>query len=118
MTSPAPRRSAGWFDLRLRRGAGRGCRSAAAPSWLVAPRDGAADEYSHAPLQGAAEPQSTTPGPLSRRGFLGGTAALLLAVGASGLLVPGRAAAAQDDIEPAFTHPTPACCTPPTTSPA
>jgi hypothetical protein len=30
----------------------------------------------------------------SRRGFLGGAAALLLASGASGLLVPGTAAAA------------------------
>ncbi|MCX4407195.1 alginate lyase family protein [Streptomyces sp. NBC_01764] len=29
----------------------------------------------------------------------------MLAVGAGGLLVPGRAAAAQDDTEPAFTHP-------------
>ncbi|MET7571479.1 alginate lyase family protein [Streptomyces sp. NPDC005492] len=41
----------------------------------------------------------------SRRGFLGGTAALLLASGASGLLVPGRAAAAQDDTGTTFTHP-------------
>ncbi|MER7179653.1 alginate lyase family protein [Streptomyces hyaluromycini] len=40
----------------------------------------------------------------SRRGFLGGTAALLLATGASGLLVPGRAAA-QDQDAVAFAHP-------------
>ncbi|MEV6483257.1 alginate lyase family protein [Streptomyces sp. NPDC051576] len=46
----------------------------------------------------------TIPAP-SRRGFLGGTAALLLASGASGLLVPGRAAAAQDDTGVTFTHP-------------
>ena len=52
----------------------------------------------------------TVPAPQtpSRRGFLGGTAALLLASGASGLLVPGtaRAAAAQDDTgRRAFAHP-------------
>ncbi|MFJ8590948.1 alginate lyase family protein [Streptomyces sp. NPDC093598] len=43
----------------------------------------------------------------SRRGFLGGAAALLLASGASGLLVPGTArAAGQDRAAPrAFTHP-------------
>ncbi|MFF7645289.1 alginate lyase family protein [Streptomyces canus] len=43
----------------------------------------------------------------SRRGFLGGTAALLLAAGASGLLVPGAApAAAQSDAgAKGFTHP-------------
>nr|WP_043671034.1 alginate lyase family protein [Streptomyces xylophagus] len=47
----------------------------------------------------------TTSGPLSRRGLLGGAAALLLASGASGLLVPGRAAAAPDDTEVTFSHP-------------
>lgn len=42
----------------------------------------------------------------SRRGFLGGAAALLLASGASGLLVPGTARAAQDDAGlRAFAHP-------------
>ncbi|MET9830255.1 alginate lyase family protein [Streptomyces sp. NPDC006385] len=43
----------------------------------------------------------------TRRGFLGGTAALLLASGASGLLVPGTArAAAHNATGPrAFTHP-------------
>lgn len=40
----------------------------------------------------------------SRRGFLGGTAALLLATGASGLLVPGRASA-RENPPTAFTHP-------------
>jgi len=40
----------------------------------------------------------------SRRGFLGGTAALLLATGASGLLVPGRASARENPTT-AFTHP-------------
>jgi hypothetical protein len=47
-----------------------------------------------------------TPAP-SRRGFLGGTAALLLAAGASGLLAPGtaRAAAQNDTGARAFTHP-------------
>ncbi|SEC78701.1 Putative Ig domain-containing protein [Streptomyces sp. 3213] len=77
----------------------RGRRSAAAPLGLGEPRGGAADEYSPAPLRGAAEPS------LSRRGFLGGTAALLLASGASGLLVPGRAAAAPDDAGVTFSHP-------------
>ncbi|MGI5459028.1 alginate lyase family protein [Streptomyces sp. CA-249302] len=49
----------------------------------------------------------TTPAP-SRRGFLGGTAALLLAAGASGLLVPGRAQAAENGYDTglrAFAHP-------------
>ncbi|WP_369249972.1 alginate lyase family protein [Streptomyces sp. R41] len=46
----------------------------------------------------------------SRRGFLGNAAALLLVSGASGLLVPGTARAAQDENEDetgrgAFTHP-------------
>jgi hypothetical protein len=46
----------------------------------------------------------------SRRGFLGGTAALLLAAGASGLLVPGTARAAESGDETTadgrqFTHP-------------
>ncbi|NUS29104.1 MAG: Ig family protein [Streptomyces sp.] len=42
----------------------------------------------------------------SRRGFLGGTAVLLLAAGASGLLAPGRAQAAQlADHRRAFAHP-------------
>ncbi|MEU9451292.1 alginate lyase family protein [Streptomyces sp. NPDC048277] len=42
----------------------------------------------------------------SRRSFLGGTAALLLASGMSGLLVPGTAAAAESDTGTrAFTHP-------------
>ncbi|MFF0161416.1 alginate lyase family protein [Streptomyces sp. NPDC005263] len=47
-----------------------------------------------------------TPAP-SRRGFLGGTAALLLVAGASGLLAPGtaRAAAAQHTGSRTFTHP-------------
>jgi hypothetical protein len=40
----------------------------------------------------------------SRRGFLGGTAALLLATGASGLLLPGRASARENPTT-AFTHP-------------
>ncbi|RMB81959.1 hypothetical protein CTZ28_32060 [Streptomyces shenzhenensis] len=56
-------------------------RSAAAPSWLVAPpssrlrsnrgdphRGGAAYQYSPAPLQGAVEPQRTSPDLLSPRG--------------------------------------------------
>ncbi|MGW1210122.1 putative Ig domain-containing protein [Streptomyces sp. NPDC002499] len=47
-------------------------------------------------------PAPVTP---SRRGFLGGTAALLLASGASGLLVPGRAVAAGGDSEVTFSHP-------------
>ncbi|MFF6947841.1 alginate lyase family protein [Streptomyces iakyrus] len=48
----------------------------------------------------------STPAP-SRRGFLGGAAALLLASGASGLLVPGTArAAGPDGTAPrSFTHP-------------
>ncbi|MER7789252.1 alginate lyase family protein [Streptomyces sp. NPDC097640] len=48
-----------------------------------------------------------TASPTSRRGFLGGTAALLLAAGASGTLVPGAArAAAQDGAGSRdFTHP-------------
>ncbi|MCI3271529.1 putative Ig domain-containing protein [Streptomyces cylindrosporus] len=49
----------------------------------------------------------TTPAP-SRRGFLGGTAGLLLAAGASGLLAPGAAQAAEtqnDTGSRAFTHP-------------
>ncbi|MEU5597740.1 alginate lyase family protein [Streptomyces sp. NPDC020298] len=47
----------------------------------------------------------TNPAP-SRRGFLGGTAALLLASGASGLLVPGPARAAENASgATAFTHP-------------
>ncbi|GAA3786717.1 hypothetical protein GCM10022403_021820 [Streptomyces coacervatus] len=42
----------------------------------------------------------------SRRGFLGGAAALLLASGASGLLVPGTARAAGTETDArAFTHP-------------
>ncbi|MER6081224.1 alginate lyase family protein [Streptomyces sp. NPDC001833] len=42
----------------------------------------------------------------SRRGFLGGTAALLLASGTSGLLVPGTAAAVETDTGTgAFVHP-------------
>lgn len=43
----------------------------------------------------------------SRRGFLGGAAALLLASGAGGLLVPGTARAAGRDVTAprAFTHP-------------
>ncbi|WP_327432685.1 alginate lyase family protein [Streptomyces sp. NBC_01236] len=42
----------------------------------------------------------------SRRGFLGGAAALLLVSGASGLLVPGTARADDDSTElRAFTHP-------------
>ncbi|MEU9345017.1 alginate lyase family protein [Streptomyces sp. NPDC048278] len=42
----------------------------------------------------------------SRRGFLGGTAALLLASGTSGLLVPGTAAAVESDTATrAFAHP-------------
>ncbi|MFJ9900099.1 alginate lyase family protein [Streptomyces sp. NPDC091280] len=45
-----------------------------------------------------------TPTP-SRRGFLGGSAALLLASGASGVLVPGRATAAQNDAGVTFSHP-------------
>lgn len=45
----------------------------------------------------------TTPAP-GRRGFLGGTAALLLASGASGLLAPGTARAAENHAS-AFTHP-------------
>ncbi len=45
--------------------AARGRRSAAAPSWLVAPRGGAADRHSPAPLQGAAEPQPISPDLLS-----------------------------------------------------
>ncbi|WP_210583385.1 type I polyketide synthase [Streptomyces sp. GESEQ-35] len=53
-------RSAGCVDLRLRRGAAIGRRSSAAPSWLVAPRGGAAYGYSPAPLQGAAEPHRTS----------------------------------------------------------
>ncbi|MFJ4629795.1 alginate lyase family protein [Streptomyces sp. NPDC088847] len=44
-----------------------------------------------------------TPAP-SRRGFLGGTAALLLASGASGLLAPGTARAAEKHAS-TFTHP-------------
>ncbi|AEM84368.1 alginate lyase family protein [Streptomyces violaceusniger] len=47
----------------------------------------------------------TAPAP-SRRGFLGGTAALLLASGASGLLAPGSARAAGDKTgSRSFTHP-------------
>ncbi|MFF4016352.1 alginate lyase family protein [Streptomyces sp. NPDC001843] len=47
----------------------------------------------------------TDPAP-SRRGFLGGAAALLLASGASGLLVPGLARAAENASGTrAFTHP-------------
>ncbi|WP_405620827.1 alginate lyase family protein [Streptomyces sp. NBC_00076] len=46
-----------------------------------------------------------TPAP-SRRGFLGGTAALLLAAGASGLLAPGTARAAEQPTgSRTFTHP-------------
>ncbi|WP_405975307.1 alginate lyase family protein [Streptomyces sp. NBC_00988] len=46
-----------------------------------------------------------TPAP-SRRGFLGGTAALLLASGASGLLAPGAARAAENSTgSETFTHP-------------
>ncbi|MGX1478366.1 UNVERIFIED_CONTAM: hypothetical protein RKD50_007174 [Streptomyces canus] len=49
-------------------------------------------------------PQRTTAP--SRRGFLGGTAALLLVAGASGLLAPGAARAAdQTSGSRAFTHP-------------
>lgn len=96
MTIPETRHFAG--------GVGRGCRSAAAPSGLVAPCGGAADEYGPAPLEDVAEPQATTSGPFSRRGFLGGAAALLLASGASGLLVPGTARAAENRTA-AFTHP-------------
>jgi hypothetical protein len=49
-------------------------------------------------------PQRTTAP--SRRGFLGGTAALLLVAGASGLLAPGTARAAdQTSGSRAFTHP-------------
>jgi hypothetical protein len=70
---------------------------AAAPSWLVAPFP--------APLQGVGEPASTSPVSPSRRGFLGGAAALLLASGASGLLVPGRAVASGNDSEVTFSHP-------------
>ncbi|KOG32684.1 Ig family protein [Streptomyces resistomycificus] len=48
-------------------------------------------------------PHTTAP---SRRGFLGGTAALLLVAGASGLLAPGTArAAAQATGSRVFTHP-------------
>ncbi|MFE7270298.1 alginate lyase family protein [Streptomyces sp. NPDC057623] len=49
---------------------------------------------------------STTPAP-SRRGFLGGAAAVLLASGTSGLLVPGtaRAAAQNHSGSQVFTHP-------------
>nr|WP_033279158.1 alginate lyase family protein [Streptomyces sp. NRRL F-525] len=46
----------------------------------------------------------TSSGPLSRRGFLGGVASLLLVSGASGLLVPGTVRAAENHT-PAFTHP-------------
>lgn len=46
----------------------------------------------------------TTPAP-SRRGFLGGTAALLLASGASGLLAPGPAQAQDNTGLRAFAHP-------------
>lgn len=84
---------------------GRGRRLAAAPSGLVAPRGEAADEHSPAPLQGAGEPASTSPVSPGRRGFLGGAAALLLASGASGLLVPGRAVASGNDSDVTFTHP-------------
>ena len=52
----------------------------------------------------------------SRRNFLGGTAALLLVASASGLLAPGTARAA--DRTSTEASPTPASCTPPTTSPA
>ncbi|MBW8819146.1 MAG: twin-arginine translocation signal domain-containing protein, partial [Streptomyces sp.] len=42
----------------------------------------------------------------SRRGFLGGTAALLLVAGAGGLLTPGTAlAATRTTGSRAFTHP-------------
>ncbi|NEA97941.1 alginate lyase family protein [Streptomyces sp. SID13726] len=41
----------------------------------------------------------------NRRGFLGGTAALLLVAGASGLLAPGPARAADRESTRAFTHP-------------
>lgn len=41
----------------------------------------------------------------TRRGFLGGTAALLLVAGASGLLAPGTARAADRESTRAFTHP-------------
>ncbi|MFF8841198.1 alginate lyase family protein [Streptomyces sp. NPDC015127] len=47
----------------------------------------------------------STPAP-SRRGFIGGAAALLLTTGASGLLVPGAAHAARNDTgSRPFTHP-------------
>ncbi|NEA98924.1 alginate lyase family protein [Streptomyces sp. SID13726] len=46
-----------------------------------------------------------TASPPSRRGFLGGTAALLLVAGASGLLAPGTARAADRYSIRAFTHP-------------
>ncbi|MGW2379545.1 alginate lyase family protein [Streptomyces sp. NPDC001658] len=50
-------------------------------------------------------PVRTTPAP-SRRGFLGGTAALLLVAGASGLLAPGTARAADHRTGlRAFAHP-------------
>ncbi|MFI0509958.1 alginate lyase family protein [Streptomyces sp. WSLK1-5] len=50
-------------------------------------------------------PRPTTVAP-SRRGFLGGTAALLLTAGASGLLAPGTArAAGRKPGSRAFTHP-------------
>lgn len=49
-------------------------------------------------------PSTTTLAP-SRRGFLGGTAALLLAAGASGLLAPGTARAVDRQSTRAFTHP-------------
>ncbi|MFJ4282263.1 alginate lyase family protein [Streptomyces massasporeus] len=50
---------------------------------------------------------ATRPTAPSRRGFLGGAAALLVASGASGLLVPGTARAAGRDVAAprAFTHP-------------
>lgn len=50
--------------------------------------------------------RTTTPAP-SRRGFLGGAAAVLLASGTSGLLVPGvaRAAARNETGSRAFAHP-------------
>ena len=41
----------------------------------------------------------------TRRGFLGGTAALLLVAGASGLLAPGTARAADREGARSFTHP-------------
>ncbi|MGO4422716.1 alginate lyase family protein, partial [Streptomyces sp. MCAF7] len=46
----------------------------------------------------------TNPAP-SRRGFLGGTAALLLASGASGLLAPGSARAQENTAPRTFAHP-------------